>query len=486
MELALKELMEETAAIKDLRDWIEKAEQIGELKRVNGAHWDVEIGAITDYAHRKQPVNYSVLFDKIKDYPPGFRVLSNPLGSLKRVAITTGLPMDMTLQSSVPTWRQRTANLQMIPPRFVKDGPVMENVLTGDKVNMLMFPAPRWHEEDGGRYIGTGSVDITRDPDSDWVNLGVYRCMVKDEKHICFYISPGKNGRIHRQKYFDRKKPCPVAVSFGHDPLVYMVGGLEVPNGVCEYDYIGGLKGEPVDVIRGPVTGLPIPANAEIVIEGFATEDYVGEEGPFGEWTGYYASSHRLEPLIKVEAVYHRNDPIILGTLVTKPPAEPLFYRTFMRAGLIQEELEKAGIPDVTKVWCHEAGGSRLLVVVGIKQRYPGHAKQAALVASQCRAGAYLGRYVVVVDDDIDVTSLNDVMWAMCTRVDPVKDIDILRRTWSGPLDPIIPVGEKGFNSRAIFDATRPWEWKEQFPHVAEVSPELHAMVDKKWGKLFE
>ena len=137
----------------------------------------------------------------------------------------------------------------------------------------------------------------------------------------------------------------------------------------------------------------------------------------------------------------------------------------------------------VTLVWAHPAAG-RFLTVVAIHQRYPGHAKQAAVIASQCRAGAYLGRYVIVVDDDIDITNSDDVFWAMGSRSDPDRSIDILRRTWSGPLDPTIPQQEKGFNSRALIDATRPFEWMDQFPPVSGASRELKQVVRKKWKGL--
>jgi 4-hydroxy-3-polyprenylbenzoate decarboxylase len=189
----------------------------------------------------------------------------------------------------VEAWEKMLDELKLIPPVYVEHGPVMENVHTGDEVNVLEFPTPKWHELDGGRYIGTGSMDITRDPDEDWVNLGTYRVMIHDEKRVGFYISPGA-----------RSEPCPVAVVVGSDPLLFIASTLEVPYGMSEYAWAGGLRGRPFEVIKGPVTGLPIPAQAEIVLEGFA---YPGEEemeGPFGEWTGYYASSARPEPVIRV------------------------------------------------------------------------------------------------------------------------------------------------------------------------------------------
>jgi 4-hydroxy-3-polyprenylbenzoate decarboxylase len=151
---------------------------------------------------------------------------------------------------------------------------------------------------------------------------------------------------------------------------------------------------------------------------------------------------------------------------------------------MIWDELEKVGIPGVTGVWCHEAGGGRLFNIVSIKQAYPGHARQAGHIAAQCHAGAYLGRYVIVVDDDIDPSNTFEVLWAIASRSDPAESIDIIKRAWSGPLDPRIEPGHKGHNSRAIIDACRPFEWMDKFPPVAESSPELRARTLEKWGHL--
>ena len=231
-------------------------------------------------------------------------------------------------------------------------------------------------------------------------------------------------------------------------------------------------------------TMFPIPASAEIVIEGESVPGEDRDEGPFGEWTGYYASSMRSEPTIRVKRVYHRNNPIILGAPPTRPPCEFNYMRCYLRSAMIWQELEAAGVPDVKGVWCHESGGSRLMVFVSIKQRYPGHARQAGMIAGFCHSAAYLGRYVVVVDDDIDVTNTDDVLWAIATRSNPDQDIEIIRRCWSGALDPIIPKDTKGHSSRAIIDACRPYEWIHEFPPVAESSDTVRQAAQLKWGKL--
>jgi 4-hydroxy-3-polyprenylbenzoate decarboxylase len=468
---------------RDLRDWIKKAVALEEVRTLKNCDWNLEIGAITELVARRED-GPAVLFDEIKGYPKGYRVLSNSLSSRKRLALTLDMPAGETKMDFVRLWRERYKKIKPIPPKFVKDSPLFENVYRDKDIDLLKFPTPKWHELDGGRYIGTGSIDITRDPDEGWVNWGTYRVMIHDSDTVGFYISPGKHGRIQREKYISTGRPCKIAMSFGHDPLIFLAGSIEVPYAVPEYEFVGGVRGEPLELIEGEYSGLPIPANAEIVIEGDVIFDQAKIEGPFGEWTGYYASAERPEPFVKVRRLYHRNNPIILGSPPGRPPAELGWYRSYLRSALIWDEMEKAGVPDVKGVWLTVSGGSRLMLVVSIKQRYPGHAKQAAVVASQCHAGAYLGRYVIVVDDDIDPSNTDDVIWAMASRSDPDTDIDIIRRCWSGPLDPIIQPGKKGFNSRAIIDACRPFEWMKDFPPVAESSKEVLDATAKKWGEI--
>lgn len=469
-------------AYKDVRGWLQEVEEMGQLKRIKGADWDVEIGAIVEMVSRGSKSRPALLFDEIKGYPPGYRVLAGILNNMSRLTLTTGLRRDLTGIQFVQEWRKRIRNLATIPPVMVSRGPVMENIMAGDEVDLLKFPSPKWHEKDGGRYIGTGSITITKDPESDWVNLGTYRVMVHDKNTLGFFVSPGKHGRIHREKYFAMNKACPVAISFGHDPLLFLIASLQMPPGMCEYDIAGGMMGEPIEVISGEVTGLPLPAHAEIVIEGESLPTERRVEGPFGEGTGYYGSAERPEPIIRVKRVLYRSDPIITGAPPFRPPSDTSFFYRPCTSAIIWENMEKAGVPDVRGVWQHEAGHWGF-TVVSIKQRYPGHARQAGVLACQVQGGAYMGRYVVVVDDDIDPSNINDVLWAMATRSDPASSTQILERCWSGPLDPIIPPGKKGFNSRLIIDACRPYEWMADFPDVVGPSPELQERVFQRFGK---
>jgi 4-hydroxy-3-polyprenylbenzoate decarboxylase len=266
-----------------------------------------------------------------------------------------------------------------------------------------------------------------------------------------------------------------------------LLGGLEVDYGVNEFDVAGAVRGAPLPVIRAPYTGLPVPATSEIVIEGEIPPDEVREEGPFGEWAGYYASGRKPEPIVRVKSVLYRDDPIVLGCIPGKPPNDNTFFRSPLRAALIWNELERAGVPGVVGVWSHEAGGGRMMTVVSIRQMHPGHAKQAGAAAATCHAGAYANRWVIVVDDDIDPTDTNEVLWALCTRTDVVEDIDILKRCWSTPLDPMAyaGTGPAYFNNRMIIDACRPYDRLATFPAVARATATEAATLRSNWPELF-
>ena len=464
----------------DLRTWLANVEKLGQLMTVNDAHWNLELSALTELINERSKTRPAIVFDKIKEYPAGHRVAVNLLSSLQRLALTMGMDPKLGPFDFVQRWRQQVKKIQPIEPRKVKNAPLFENVQKGADIDLFKFPVPKWHELDGGRYIGTDDLVVTRDPEEGWVNVGTYRIMIHGRDHMGLHMSPGKHGRVHRDKHHAAGKALPIAVSFGHHPINFLVASTDVPYRLNEYAYAGGIIGHPHDIVEGPLTGLPIPADSEIAIEGDVSPNDFTPEGPFGEWTGYYASNKPAVPVIRVKAVYHRNDPILCGFPLLKPSSGDNLHFSLMLSALIWNALDEAGVPDVQAVWSHPSGG-RFMTVLAIKQRYPGHARQAALVASQCRSGAYLGRYVIVVDEDIDITNTEEVIWAISSRSEPVDSIQILRRCWSGPLDPRIPVGEKGFNSRAIIDATRPYEWRDKFPKSSGHSRELKDKVAGDW-----
>ncbi len=479
--------LESRIPYEDLRGWIAQAEALGEVEVVKGASWEKEIGMAADLVMHSD-TSPCVIFDEVPGCEKGHRVLVNFFGG-RRKNMTLGFPPEFSrLELSQAFLDNYLRDMKPIPHEVVNDGPIFENIMMGDDIDITKFPTPLWHAHDGGRYIGTGSYNITRDPDENWINAGTYRVMIHDKKSVGFYISPGKHGRIHRDKYHARGEPMPTAIVVGGDPLTFLMACSEVPYGVCEFDMVGAVRGKPYPVVRGKVTGLPIPANAELVIEGYVHPGNLRKEGPFGEWTGYYASDFRDEPVLDIKAIYHRNNPIILGCPPLCPPDEMARYRAVTRSALLRQQIEKAGVPDVTAAWAHEVGGARMLLGVSIKQRYPGHVKQAGHIASQCHVGAYAGKYVVVVDDDVDVSNLEELMWAMVTRSDPATSIDIITNTWSTPLDPRLVPEERAkgnfTNSRAIIDACRPYHWRDKFPLVNRMSPEYDREAREKFGHL--
>ncbi len=467
----------------DLRHWLKKAEELGELELIAGADWDIEIGCVTSLNWKRSP-SPALLFDNITGYPAGFRVLTGSTRTAERVALNLGLSQGLSHASLLETLRlkllQWEQKLDDYKPQVVKTGPVLENVLSGKDVDLLKFPVPKWHEEDGGRFIGTGDAVITRDPDSGDVNVGTYRVMVHDRRTTGIYSSPGKHGAIHLQKYHAMGKACPILVSVGHHPLVLSVSCMDVPSGT-EMQYMGSIRNAPVRVIKEEVTGLPLPVDSEIVIAGWCPPDKARLEGPFGEWHGYYASKERPAPIIEVERIYHRNDPIILGCPPARPPSDSSYWRALMSSATLHNALAKAGVPDVRGV-CVSDVGLEQFMTVSIKQRYAGHARQAALLLSQLRQGSYMNRYVVVVDEDIDPTNIQDVMWAISTRSNPETSIDIIRRTRSSSVDPTIRKPSTAFfNSRAIIDACKPFEWIDEFPKVIDFKPEVVERMRKKF-----
>jgi 3-polyprenyl-4-hydroxybenzoate decarboxylase len=190
-------------------------------------------------------------------------------------------------------------------------------------------------------------------------------------------------------------------------------------------------------------------------------------------------------PAIDIERLYFRNDPIILGTPPGKPPNDYSYMRALLKSAMIQDELVKVGVRDVRGVWAHETGGGRLVIVVSITQRFCGHSRQAGYIAAQCQAAAYMNRFVIVVDEDVDPMNLDEVMWAMSTRCEPSEDIEIMRKSWGSKVDPLLENPAAPYNSRALIDACRPFEKLATFPRVAQISPTTFRDTVARWKDLF-
>ena len=238
-----------------------------------------------------------------------------------------------------------------------------------------MFPAQRMWPLDGGMYLGTADAVITKDPESGRVNVGTYRMMIKGPREIGVYTSPGKDGGSDRDKWWKMGKPAPIAAAYGIDPLLFLVGASSLPKTESEYEYYSGIKGSPIELFNSDLTGLPLPAHAEIILEGHLYPDDTFAEGPFGEFTGYYGRPSGATPFMRVERVRYRNNPTLTCALMADGPSNEcgLFWAALRSAG-IWADLQKLGIPGIQGVWSIPEAAGWGMTVVSIKQMYAGHA----------------------------------------------------------------------------------------------------------------
>ncbi|MDE3077062.1 MAG: UbiD family decarboxylase, partial [Chloroflexota bacterium] len=474
-------------AVRDLREWISEVEKLGELSHITKeVDWDEEMAAIT-YMVGKQEGGPALLFENIKGYRD-VRALWNPFGSSRRrIALALDEDPDMPMIDLIKATMRKME--RAIPPHEVDrtSAPVNEHVLTGDQVDLLRFPVPRHWPLDGGRYLGTADSVITRNPDGGNINLGTYRMMVQGKDEIGLYLSPGKDARLHLTRMWEQGKEVPVCAVVGVDPLQFLVSSQGFPKNVSEYDYVGGLRGEPVEVVRAQFSDLLIPARADIVIECVAEPHRLKPEGPFGEFTGYYGRPEAATPLLKVKAIHHRNHPILTNALMADyPSCEQSLFFGVMRSARIWSDLEKMGIPGIKGVYSHPAAaGGFGAVIVSLEQRYAGHVSQALSIAAQCPGGAYYTKWIIAVEEDVDPTDMNQVLWAMTTRCNPAEDIDILRNTWSTWLDPTQnPPEERPWGSKALVNACREHRYLHVFSKRTAIRKQLYEKVSREWADL--
>lgn len=471
-------------AYRDLREFIEKIDQLGQLQRVEGASWDLEVGAISEIA-ASHPSCPMLCFDRIGEYPAGLRVLTNIMHTEQRLSMALGGTPDRRGIEVVRLWKEALAKISRgFSPVRVANGPVRESIASDP--NVLQFPIPKWHELDGGRYLA-GAITIMKEPEEGWINLGIYRIQVHDPSTLAIMLTPGKNGRLILEKYWAQGKSCPVAISLGQAPSLLLAASVAVPWGKSEYDFAGAIQGGPIEVLPGEYTQLPVPSTAEVVLEGEVPPVHTEslKEGPFGEATGYYSFEETRQPVVKVKCIMHRKDPILMGLPPMRPFPGLAQFAVDQRLATLWNNLEECGVSGIRGVWRYSYG----FTVISLKQSFPGHAKQAALIATGSRA-TYAERAVVIVDEDIDPTNILEVIWAISTRCDPERGVEIVREGWSSNLDPVISSSEKRrgntTSARLLINACIPFWRKHEFPPVNGMSPELKAKVWSKFAPLFK
>ncbi len=479
------------APIQDLRDWLQRVEQLGELIRVKQPVDVIEEMSAISYLIAKQNPAPAILFESPLSYEKsaiGARLLWNILGpSLRRIALTLEEPPDTSTVELIR--RVKNKLKQRIPPVEVNrnETAFYENSGTGDSIDLNQLPIPRHWPLDGGRYAGTADAVITRDPDTGYLNLGTYRMMLQGKSEVGLYLSPGKDARLHITRAWQKGQPIQVAAAWGIDPLFMVIGSQTFAKNVSEYEYAGGIKGQPIPVVQGTTTDLLLPARAELVIEGVIKPNSVKAEGPFGEFPGYYGRPEAGCPLVQVTALHYRSNPILTNALMADYPSnEQGGFFSIIRSARIWDDLDKLGIPGIQGVYCHPAAaGGFAMTAISLEQRYAGHAAQALALAAQVPGGSYYTKWIIAVDEDVDPTDINQVIWAMSSRCNPVEDIDLLRNTWSTWLDPTQnPPEERPYGSKALINACKEHRYLPVFSKRTALRREIYDRVAARWENL--
>lgn len=463
----------------DLRDFIRICEKEGQLKRIRvEVDWDLELSHISKTVEERG--GPALLFEKVKGYT--IPVFTGAFATPQRLGLLLGKGTQLSMVELTREW-MNLVNQKLVPPREEEDGPIFENILSGDAVDMFMFPSPHFYELDGGRYFGTTVFLVVEDPETGEMNLGTYRMQVLDSRTVGVQILKGKRGDRILGKYRKAGKKMPACAVIGADPLLLLAGSAMVAK-AGEYEVAGAVRRQPVEIVRGKLTGLPIPACAEIVLEGEIDPENLRPEGPFGEFTGYY-TDELIKPIPKpalhVKRIYHGNNPILWETSAGKPVTDNHTLLSFLMGAMLWAELARMEIPGIKSVYLPPEAAGRFWSIVSVEQMYPGHAEQVGTAVAATNTASYCCKGIIVVDHDIAADDLPRVWWALGTRFNPARGTQILNRGRSTPLDPALdPSGDKLLTSRIIMNATIPFEWKEK-PTEIKLSEHIMSKVRERW-----
>ncbi|WJG10146.1 4-hydroxy-3-polyprenylbenzoate decarboxylase [Aliiglaciecola sp. LCG003] len=482
---------------KDLRDFIEQLEKIGQLKRINlEIDTDLEMTEIADRTLRAG--GPAILFENPKGH--SIPVLANLFGTPERVALGMG-------QESVESLREVGKLLAYLkepePPKGIKDlwdklpvlkqvlnmpakevrkGVCQQVVLTGDEVDLAKLPIQRCWPGDVAPLI-TWGLTVTRGPHKKRQNLGIYRQQViAKNKVIMRWLS-------HRGGALDFKEFCqtnpgenyPVSVALGADPATILGAVTPVPDTLSEYAFAGLLRGEKTEVVKSISNDLQVPANAEIVLEGYIAPGEMAPEGPYGDHTGYYNEVDDF-PVFTITHITHRKDPIYHSTYTGRPPDEPAILGVALNEVFVP--ILQKQFPEIVDFYLPPEGCSYRLAVVTMKKQYPGHAKRVMMgVWSFLRQFMYT-KFVIVCDDDVNARDWNDVIWAITTRMDPARDTTLIENTPIDYLDFASPVS--GLGSKMGLDATNkmPGETDREWGIPIEMDKDVKQRIDEIWDSL--
>ncbi|MDP2645863.1 MAG: UbiD family decarboxylase [Desulfobacterales bacterium] len=469
--------------INSLRDFLDECEKIGELSRVKvQVDWDLELNHVADISDQKG--GPALIFENVKGCKHSCLIAA--LSKPNRCAIALEMPVGMSRVEMAREWAVRV-NRQGIPPKVLSSGPVQDNVIEEKDVDLSTLPVPKLYPMDGGRYLGTTAALITREPGADWDNLGTYRMQILGRNSLGLNLQPGKHARLMLERYRKLGRKMPAAVCVGQLPVLFLLASTGVPWGVSEYDAAGGIRGEAVEVIQGELTGLQIPASAEYVLEGEIDPDPSAyrPEGPFGEYPGYYSASIAEDypkPCFNVKRMFHRDDPIFWTQSVGAIGAGKNTIPSIQISASIWAGLDNLRIPGIKAVYCPPEAGGRFMVVVAIEQKYYGHAVQVGHAVVATTTGNYRTKICIVVDDDIHPDNMDEVLWALATRSDAARSVQVFKRTFGEELDPGVPIEQRDMNSKLFIDATIPFEWTRK-PIQVQMDPAMIEKVKKQWEK---
>ncbi|MCK9637741.1 MAG: 4-hydroxy-3-polyprenylbenzoate decarboxylase [Methylobacter tundripaludum] len=483
---------------KDLRDFIKQLEKQGELKRIT-----VEVDPyleMTEICDRTlKQGGPALLFENPKG--ANIPVLANLFGTPRRVAMGMGAESVTELRGigellaylkepeppkgMKDAWEKFPVFKQVLnmAPKIISSPPCQELVREGDEIDLGDYPIQTCWPEDAAPLI-TWPLVITKGPNKERQNLGIYRMQVIGKNKVIMRWLAHRGGALDFKEFQAAHpgQPFPVSVALGADPATILAAVTPVPDSLSEYAFAGLLRGSKTEVAKSLLNDLQVPASAEIVLEGFIYPGEFAAEGPYGDHTGYYNEVADF-PVFTIERITQRQAPIYHSTYTGRPPDEPAILGVALNEVFVP--ILQKQFPEIVDFYLPPEGCSYRMAVISMKKQYAGHAKRVMLGTWSFLRQFMYTKFVIVVDDDVDVRNWQDVIWAMTTRMDPARDLTILENTPIDYLDFASPVS--GLGSKVGFDATNKWpgETNREWGRTIVMSPEVVKKVDRMWDSLF-
>ncbi len=476
----------------DLRDFIKALESKKLLRRIKAeVNPELEITEILDRVSKRS--GPALFFENVKGY--NIPIAANLFGSVERMKLALetenlegiGKSLVRLLKPEIPSSligkiksAVKLKEVLSFPPKIVKGAPCKEVILTGEEVDLNKFPILKCWPGDAGRFI-TLPLVFTKDPETGERNCGMYRMQVYDRATTGMHWHVHKHGAGHYRKAGERNKPLEVAVALGGDPATIFSATAPLPEGFDEMLFAGFLRKRQVELVKCETVNLEVPANAEIVLEGYVNPEERRIEGPFGDHTGYYSLAD-LYPVFHVTCITHRKNPIYPATVVGKPPMEDSYIGKAIERIFLP--LIKMQLPEIADMNLPIEGVFHNLAIVSIKKQYPGHAKKV-MFALWGMGQMMFTKTIIVVDENVNVQDISEVIWAVSNRIDPKRDIFFVDAAPADTLDHAAPLPNLG--SKMGIDATKKWKeegFEREWPDEIKMSEEVKGRIERMWKEL--